>query len=75
MLLRRKMYLSRKVDAMFESDKHLSPHQMKNAESEVTLTPSNLIMVHPEKGLEFNEETESNHPFDPPPIAVPVVTS
>jgi RNA polymerase primary sigma factor len=35
---------------------------MQNAESEVTDTPS-TSMVHPEKELEFEEETEPGHPW------------
>jgi len=46
----------------YESDEDLSPHQMQNAESEVTDTPS-TSMVHPEKELEFEEETEPGHPW------------
>ena len=34
---------------------------MQNAESEVTDTPS-TSMVHPEKELEFEEETEPGYP-------------
>ncbi len=46
----------------YESDEDLSPHQMQNAESEVTDAPS-ISMVHPEKELEFEEETEPGHPW------------
>ena len=46
----------------YESDEDLSPHQMQNAESEVTDTPS-TSMVHPENELEFEEETEPGHPW------------
>ena len=50
----------------YESDEDLSPHQMQNAESAVTDTPP-TSMVHPEKELEFEEETEPLKPAAPSP--------